>query len=186
MTFKSVPRPLESGPCEPLPNGRGTVNVSLKAAQGICPSLNSSLTRSQDTMHNAASQNLADDLIRRLDDLINEAERKTKPLEVDPYRSQLFELFVVADASGLMQEGSTPDLSPDGVSRLLAQHWGLAAAAASSHLAQSKLSPEHLSKMRLLWSFLRMWMEWQYAWSRFPEFRDGAAKPELASSEISQ
>ena len=35
MTFKSVPRPLGSGPCEPLPNGRGTVNVSLQAAQDI-------------------------------------------------------------------------------------------------------------------------------------------------------
>ncbi len=134
-------------------------------------------------MAHTPSQALADDLIRRLDDLICDSERKTKPLEVDPYRSQLFELFVLADASGLMADGSEPDLSPDGVSRALAQRWGLAAAATSSHQSQSKLSPEHLSKMRLLWSFLRMWMEWQYAWSRWPEFRGATQKPELAMSE---
>ncbi len=134
-------------------------------------------------MQHTPSQTLADDLIRRLDDLICDAERKTKPLEVDPCRSQLFELFVVADASGLMAEGSAPDLSPDGVSRALAQRWGLAAAATSSHLTQNKLSPEHLSKMRLLWSFLRMWMEWQYAWGRWPEFRGATQKQEPATSE---
>ena len=134
-------------------------------------------------MHDTPSQSLADDLIRRLDDLISDAEQKTKPLEVDPYRSQLFELFVVADASGLMADDSNPDLSPDGVSRTLAQRWGLAAAATSSHLAQSKLSPEHLSKMRLLWSFLRMWMEWQYAWSRWPEFRAASMNQQAAASE---
>ena len=134
-------------------------------------------------MAHTPSQALADDLIRRLDDLICDSERKTKPLEVDPYRSQLFELFVLADASGLMADGSEPDLSPDGVSRALAQRWGLAAAATSSHQSQSKLSPEHLSKMRLLWSFLRMWMEWQYAWSRWPEFRGAAQTPESAMTE---
>ncbi|MCX7423056.1 MAG: hypothetical protein NT013_26465 [Planctomycetia bacterium] len=135
-------------------------------------------------MPHTPSQALADDLIRRLDDLICDAERKTKPLEVDPYRSQLFELFVLADASGLMADGSEPDLSPDGVSRALAQHWGLAAAATSSHQSQSKLSPEHLSKMRLLWSFLRMWMEWQYAWSRWAEFRGAGQQLEPAVPEI--
>jgi hypothetical protein len=135
-------------------------------------------------MQETSSHSLADEIVVRLDDLISDAERKTKPLEVAPYRDQLFELFVVADASGLMAEGSTPDLSPDGVSRALAQRWGLAAAATSSHLTQSKLSPEHLSKMRLLWSFLRMWMEWQYAWKRWPEFRGEAQTKELAVSEV--
>ena len=136
-------------------------------------------------MHDTPSQTVADDLIRRLDDLISDAERKTKPLEVDPYRGQLFELFVVADASGLMVDGSAPDLSPDGVSRELAQRWGLAAAATSSHLTQNKLSPEHLSKMRLLWSFLRMWMEWQYAWSRWPEFRSTTRQEPATAATVS-
>jgi len=128
------------------------------------------------------AQSLADDLVNRLDVLIREAERHTKPLEVDPFRSQLFELFVVADASGLMHDGARPDLSPDGVSRTLAQRWGLAEAAAASHLSQSKLAPQHLSKMRLLWSFLRLWMEWQYAWSRWTEFHDSPTTSEPAVS----
>ncbi len=137
-------------------------------------------------MHDSPAQSLADDVISRLDALICEAERQTKPLEVDPFRSQLFELFVVADASGLMKDESHPDLSPDGASRTLAQCWGLAAAAASSHLAQSKLSPDHLSKMRLLWSFLRMWMEWQYSWGRWAEFHDGQTQAETVSAAFTQ
>ena len=123
------------------------------------------------------SQTLATDLRNRLDALILEAERQTKPLELEPYRSQLFELFVIADASGLMREGSDPDLSPEGLSRELGNRWGLTTAAQATMSQQGKLSPEHLSKMRLLWSFLRMWMEWQYAWSRWVEFHDPAAVP---------
>ena len=30
--------------------------------------------------------------------------------------------------------------------------------------------PAHLQKMRSLWSIMRMWMEWTYAWQRWPEF----------------
>ena len=135
-------------------------------------------------MHDSPAQHLADDVISRLDTLICEAERQTKPLEVDPFRSQLFELFVVADASGLMKDGSRPDLTPDGVSRTLAQRWGLATAATSSVQSQQKLPPEHLSKMRMLWSFLRMWMEWQYAWSRWTEFHDGPAKAVPVSAAV--
>ena len=29
---------------------------------------------------------------------------------------------------------------------------------------------EQLAKVRLLWSFMRMWMEWTYAWKRWDEF----------------
>jgi len=59
---------------------------------------------------------------------------------------------------------------------------GLAEAAAASHQSQSKLAPEHLSKMRLLWSFLRLWMEWQYAWSRWTEFHDSPTTSQPAVS----
>ena len=123
------------------------------------------------------TQTLANDLLKRLDALILDAERQTKPLELEPYRSQLFELFVIADASGLMRDGSHPDLSPEGLSRELGERWGLKTAAQATQQMQGKLSPEHLSKMRLLWSFLRMWMEWQYAWSRWVEFHDRPAIP---------
>lgn len=128
------------------------------------------------------TQILATDLLDRLEALILDAEQQTKPLELEPYRSQLFELFVIADASGLMRDDSVPDLSPEGLSRELGNRWGLKSAAQSSQTMLNKLSPEHLSKMRLLWSFLRMWMEWQYAWSRFAEFHDRADTPHSAMS----
>jgi hypothetical protein len=128
------------------------------------------------------TQTLADDLLNRLDSVILEAERLTKPLELDPYRSQLFELFVIADASGLMREGATPDLSADGVSARLAERWGLKSAAQQAQQHNTKMSAEHLSKMRLLWSFLRMWMEWEYAWSRWSEFHDRATTRDRITS----
>ncbi len=123
------------------------------------------------------TQSLVADLLNRLDATIRDAEQQTKPLELEPYRSQLFELFVIADASGLMRDGSEPDLSPEGLSRELGNRWGLTTAAQASQQQLNKMSPEHLSKMRLLWSFLRMWMEWQYAWSRWVEFHDRPATP---------
>ena len=129
------------------------------------------------------TQILAADLLNRLDALIRDADQQTKPLELEPYRSQLFELFVIADASGLMRDESVPDLSPEGLSRELGERWGLKSAARSSQTMLNKLSPEHLSKMRLLWSFLRMWMEWQYAWSRWVEFHDPATVPHPAAAD---
>ena len=128
------------------------------------------------------TQTLAHDLLNRLDALILDAEQQTKPLELEPYRSQLFELFVIADASGLMRDGSIPDLTPEGLSRELGNRWGLTTAAQASQQNLNKMSPDHLSKMRLLWSFLRMWMEWQYAWSRWAEFHDRPAIPHPVTS----
>lgn len=135
-------------------------------------------------MSTTPTQTLAADLLNRLNALILDAERQTKPLELEPYRSVLFELFVIADASGLMRDGSTPDLSPEGLSRELGDRWGLKSAAQATQQAQGKLSPEHLSKMRLLWSFLRMWMEWQYAWSRWSEFHEPVAVPHPATTDV--
>jgi hypothetical protein len=47
-------------------------------------------------------------------------------------------------------------------------------AARHSVEAQEKLHPEHLARMRMLWSLMRMWMEWTYAWGRWPEFHSDA------------
>ena len=118
------------------------------------------------------TQTLADRIVDRLEELIFDAEQQTKPLELDPYRSQLFELFVTAQGAGYTKEGSDPDLSADGLCRLLGSRWGLASAAKEAMTQQSKLPPQQLSKMRLLWSVMRMWMEWDYAWERWPEFHD--------------
>ncbi len=116
------------------------------------------------------SRDLANNLLSEIESLISEAEQATRPLEIDPYRSRLFELFVTADAGGFLIEDSDPDLTADGVGRELAQRWGLASAAEQSFSQQQRLPPEHLAKMRMLWSFMRMWLEWTYAWQRWNEF----------------
>jgi len=113
---------------------------------------------------------LALQIFDRLEQLLLAAENETRPLELDPYRSQLFELFVMAEAAGFLEEESDPDLSGDGISHELARRWKLADAAREAVSQQAKLPAEHLSRMRLLWSCLRMWMEWTYAWQRWPEF----------------
>ena len=116
---------------------------------------------------------LAQDILRRLDQTLLAAETAVKPLEMPPYRGQLFELFVEAYRGGFLRdeiEDPRVDLGADNLTKLLAERWDLTTATRESHNSQSKLSPEHLGKMRLLWSFLRLWMEWTYAWNRWPEF----------------
>ena len=125
---------------------------------------------------------LADRILDRLEELILDAEQKTKPLELDPYRSQLFELFVTAEGAGYLKEGSDPDLSADGLCRLLGARWGLASAAKEAISQQSRMAPEQLAKMRLLWSVMRMWMEWDYAWERWPEFHGQTTGPPKSST----
>ncbi|MEO2035394.1 MAG: hypothetical protein ABGZ35_25225 [Planctomycetaceae bacterium] len=126
---------------------------------------------------------VADDILNGVEILLMEARGSTQPLEVDPYRSRLFELFVTADGaqlvrddreSGLSSETDDPtDLSADGICRSLARRWGLDMAARESTASQSRLPPEQLEQMRLLWSVMRMWMEWSYAWRRWEEFHQG-------------
>ena len=122
---------------------------------------------------------VAADILNGVEMLLMEARESTKPLEVDPYRSRLFELFVTADGAqlisddreaGLSDEGDPADLSADGICRSLAQRWGLDMAARESTATQSKMEPDQLEQMRLLWSVMRMWMEWSYAWRRWNEF----------------
>lgn len=113
---------------------------------------------------------LAAQIFGEIDRIICDAESSGKPLEVEPARSRLFELFVTAQGAGYTEEGSDPDLTADGICRSLAEQWGLKSAALESTANQSRLPAEHLSRMRSLWSVMRMWMEWTYAWSRWSEF----------------
>ena len=114
-------------------------------------------------------ETLAHDIINRIEELLLQAERAQGHMEVDPYRKQLFELFVMADATGFLEAGAQHDLSCDGVGRVLAQRWNLADGLAG--LSQpTKMPPAQLAKMRVLWAFMRMWMEWTYAWERWHEF----------------
>ena len=53
---------------------------------------------------------LAGDIVDRIESLLLDAEATTRPLELDPYRGKLFELFVTAHAAGLLVEGGEADL----------------------------------------------------------------------------
>ncbi|MGH7199560.1 MAG: hypothetical protein ACREJB_03080 [Planctomycetaceae bacterium] len=121
--------------------------------------------------HVSTADTLGQRIVEAVDGLITEAERSGKPLELDPYRGRLFELFVTADGAGLVDDEAEPDLSADGICRALAERWGLAEAARAALSDQTRLPPQQLAKMRMLWSMMRMWMEWDYAWKRWPEFR---------------
>jgi hypothetical protein len=122
-------------------------------------------------------QMVADQIIEDVERIVLDADRATKPLELPPYRPQLFEMFARASATGLIQDDAEPDLSADGVLKTLAERWGLTSAMRDSFSQQAKLPPEHLAKMRLLWSLLRMWMEWTYAWDHWAEYHVAPSAP---------
>ena len=116
----------------------------------------------------------AEEIISRIQVLTEAALEAAQPLETEPTRGKLFELFAVASASGLTSEGQP--LCPDELTRALGQRWGLDQSAQQSIAAQQKLSDGDLAKMRALWATLRLWMEWDYAWSRWDEFH-GSTTP---------
>ncbi len=115
---------------------------------------------------------LANDLIGRVDEVLQCATASGQPIELDPQRSQLFELFVMAEATGFLVEGGEVDLSCDGVARELADRWNMARDLGGQPSPPGALAPEQLTRLRLLWSFMRMWMEWTYAWQRWKEFHN--------------
>jgi hypothetical protein len=125
-------------------------------------------------MSTSTDQSLANRVLEEIDDLLFEAEEQTRPLEVEPFRGRLFELFVTAQGAGYTREGSDPDLTADSLCRQLADRMGLADAARATMGQLPKLPPEQVAKMRLLWSLMRLWMEWTYAWQRWPEFHPTA------------
>jgi len=119
---------------------------------------------------------LAHDLVDRIDELLQSTAASGQPIEIDPHRSRLFELFVMSEATGFLEEGAEEDLSCDGVARALADRWKLARDLGGGELSQpASMPPEQFRRLRLLWSFMRMWMEWTYAWKRWDEFHDAAA-----------
>lgn len=123
---------------------------------------------------NLTPQSLADRLLVRLITLLNDADAQTKPLEHDPFRGQLFELFVTAEGAGYLRDDATSDFRPEHLVRTLGERWGLTQAAKDATEGQSALAQDNLRKMRLLWSLSRMWIEWDYAWRRWDEFHPSA------------
>lgn len=116
---------------------------------------------------------LASDLIDQIESLILESEKSARPLEVDPQRGQLFDLFVQADAAGFLADDTPHDLSSDAIAKELAGRWNLRNLGGAISQPAS-LPPAQLARLRVLWSFLRMWMEWSYAWERWAEFKGPA------------
>lgn len=123
-----------------------------------------------ETSDTANLPHLARTILTGVAELCEQAAAEHQPLEVDPHRGHLFEYFVTAEASGYLTESSECDLTADGLCHLLGDRWGVAAATRESVARQQKMDQESLAKMRLLWSVMRMWMEWTYAWSRWEEF----------------
>ena len=127
---------------------------------------------------------LAQRIVDQVDGIIARAEAGTKPLEIDPFRKELFELFVLANGAGLTSDGADPDLSADGLCRALSERWGLKSAAEQSLSHQSRLGDDQLARMRSLWSVMRMWMEWTYAWDRWHEFHQGPGGRPAPASDV--
>ncbi|MFO0975096.1 MAG: hypothetical protein U0996_01795 [Planctomycetaceae bacterium] len=130
-----------------------------------------------------AEQKTVSELLSAIETMIAEAQDATRPLEVEPYRSQLFSAFASAESAGLIpRESETAayddleehdpslKLNADTLCRLLARRWGLDMAAREAQAMQTRLPADQLERMRLLWSVMRMWMEWSYAWQRWTEF----------------
>lgn len=124
---------------------------------------------------NSPGAALARDLIDKIDEIVQCAAASGQPLELDPQRAQLFEMFVMADAAGFLEEGAEQDLSCDGIARVLADRWDLARNLGGALPPPNTLEPTQLRSLRLLWSFMRMWMEWTYAWQRWNEFHKPAS-----------
>jgi hypothetical protein len=112
------------------------------------------------------------DITSGIAELLATAERDGGPLELDPYRSKLFDLFVMADATGFLVEGAEFDLTCDGVARELAVRWDLARRLASEGDQAKTPDPEQLKRLKLLRSFIGLWHEWTYAWQRWSEFHE--------------
>ncbi len=134
---------------------------------------------------------LATHVVNGVESLVLDALESTRPLELDPARSQLFELFVAAEEAGLIaddsnvgvfdgfdEESSITDLSADSLCRLLARRWGLDMAAREAQALQTRLPADQLERMRVLWSMMRMWMEWSYAWRRWNDFHPQPQDPD--------
>jgi len=122
-------------------------------------------------------------ILDQLDAVVLSCVEAQRPLEVDPARSELFELFAAVESAGGLKEDSELDLEAEGVCKALAERWGLKNATENWLNQNSQLPPEQMARMRRLWSLLRMWMEWTYAWERWPDFHAVRESGESASTK---
>jgi len=135
-------------------------------------------------MSRSASDVFAEKILGEIDRLIQLAESQTRPLEVDPYHRELFQLFKLAYQAGLTSGETTPDLSADAICKQLAATWGLTSAAQTWLTQAAQLPKAQLTRMRSLWSVMRMWMEWDFALSNI--HRDLSAENALPGDSASE
>ena len=109
-------------------------------------------------------------ILDRVEDIMLEASQATRPLELEPSRKQLFELFVESHRAGLVSDDIEPNVTADGLCAALSVRWGLKDTVQDAMKSQAKLSGDQLAQRRSLWSVMRMWMEWTYAWDRWVEY----------------
>lgn len=121
---------------------------------------------------------LHEHIVSQIDSIVQRAAADTKPLEMEPARGDLFSLFVTAHGAGYLEDEAEVDLTADELCKKLAARWGLDQAAQMSVARQQRLEGQELAQMRLLWSLMRMWMEWTYAWQRWEEFHSSEGKTE--------
>ena len=118
----------------------------------------------------AADPNTIRQILDRVEDVMLEAAKATRPLELDPARNELFQLFVDSYKAGLINDDLDHNLTADGLCAELSTRWGLKDTVQDTMKQQAPLTADQLAQMRSLWSVMRMWMEWTYAWSRWSEF----------------
>ena len=109
-------------------------------------------------------------ILDRVEDIMLEAAKTTRPLELDPARKDLFQQFVKASRAGLVNDDLDAHLTADGLCAALSSRWGLKDTVQDTLKQQAPLTGDQLAQMRSLWSVMRMWMEWTYAWDRWAEF----------------
>ncbi len=134
-------------------------------------------TRTMNILNHATFEALQNRIVDSVDQIVTEAERESRPLELNPARSELFALFADAEAAGCLKEDADVNLSAEALCSLLGERWGLKDAARESVEQESRLPGNHLSRMRSLWSLMRMWIEWTYAWQRWDEFHHSPRQP---------
>lgn len=101
-----------------------------------------------------------------LESILLSCQERHRPLQEEPARSEIFEIF----ARSMAPSQPWPTLAADEICRDLAERWGLKGALQNSVTQQAGVPASELAKMRSLWTLLQMWMEWTYAWERWPEF----------------
>ena len=137
-----------------------------------------------------SSDQVLESIINRIQAIVEASEERKRPLEVAPAREELFGLFVEAQQAGLVafepdeeQEDDYP-LAADGLCHELSVRWGLKQAAEMSVREQTALPQEVQARMRSLWSVMRMWMEWAYAWERWSDFHDETGRLRSSRSTV--